>query len=351
MIKSLAILNFQSHAKSKLDFHDGVNVIVGSSDAGKSAVIRALRWLSRNRPSGDSIKSNWGGATNVILETDEGFVRRVKDKKDMYELLCKEGRNLTFQAFGTDVPEEISSFLNLNEINLQYQLDRPFLLSDSPGEVAVHFNKIARLDKIDTGLSNVNSAIRKLEQDINYQNTGVLNNNEKLKEFEYLDKMEADVEVAEQMENQLRSKKSSLDTLQLKLYDYSENERYMESYITLLSDEQRVNTVLELWTKKDLQEVLLSKLEKLLNNIRNTQDSIEHAQEWVKDESRVNTLIQLYNSKKIAVEGLNTLSKLLSQYNSISNALIVDNASIKGLEAKFKKEMGDTCILCGQKIK
>src|SRR5512133_726261 len=155
MIKSLAILNFQSHEKSKLDFSPGVNVIVGSSDSGKTAIIRALRWIIWNRPSGDSIRSNWGGATNVLLETEEGIIRRAKDKTDQYELKLQGGKDLVFKAFGTSVPQEIADFLNINEINLQGQLDAPFLLSESPGAVALHFNKVARLDKIDTGLQNI----------------------------------------------------------------------------------------------------------------------------------------------------------------------------------------------------
>jgi len=56
MIKYLQIQNFQSHKDSLLEFDPGVNVIVGSSDSGKTAVIRALRWLVWNRPSGDAFR-------------------------------------------------------------------------------------------------------------------------------------------------------------------------------------------------------------------------------------------------------------------------------------------------------
>lgn len=48
MISKITIRNFQTHKKSELEFTDGVNLIVGSSDNGKSSVIRAFRWLAEN---------------------------------------------------------------------------------------------------------------------------------------------------------------------------------------------------------------------------------------------------------------------------------------------------------------
>jgi len=65
MIKTLSIQNYQSHKDSTLEFDPGVNVIVGSTDSGKTAIIRALRWLIWNRPNGDSFRSTWGGDTKV----------------------------------------------------------------------------------------------------------------------------------------------------------------------------------------------------------------------------------------------------------------------------------------------
>ena len=41
----IEIVNFQSHANTKLNFDEGVNVIIGPSDSGKTAVIRAMKWI------------------------------------------------------------------------------------------------------------------------------------------------------------------------------------------------------------------------------------------------------------------------------------------------------------------
>ena len=82
MIQSVHIQNFQSHKNSTLEFSPGVNIIVGTSDSGKTAIIRALRWVVWNRPSGDSLRSTWGGKTSVEICLDKGSVERSKDRSD-----------------------------------------------------------------------------------------------------------------------------------------------------------------------------------------------------------------------------------------------------------------------------
>ena len=47
----------------------------------------------------------------------------------------------------------------MEEINFQEQHDKSFLISETSGNVAAHFNKIAKLDKIDKGLQKVQKEI------------------------------------------------------------------------------------------------------------------------------------------------------------------------------------------------
>ena len=65
-----------------------------------------------------------------------------------------------FKALGTDVPESVVTMLNLSDLSWQSQMDAPFLLSSSPGEVARALNEVADLEKIDTTLFNGNRMIR-----------------------------------------------------------------------------------------------------------------------------------------------------------------------------------------------
>ena len=158
MFKSLELKNFQSHKDTRLDFGPGVNVIIGTSDSGKSSIFRGLRWLMYNRPLGDSFCSHWAKkeATSITLEMDNNTITRSRENNKQKYLL--DGLELT--AFKTDVPDEVSQALNIDSVNFEQQFDRPFLLDNSPGEVAQYFNKIAHLEKIDLSLKQLHQKNR-----------------------------------------------------------------------------------------------------------------------------------------------------------------------------------------------
>lgn len=351
MIKSLYILNFQSHEKSKFDFVDGVNVIVGISDSGKTASLRALNWLSKNRPSGDSMRSTWGGDTNVIIETEEGYVRRVRGRKDFYELKINGGKDLVFKAFRTDVPKEILDFLNLNELNLQSQLDAPFLLSDTSGGVAQFFNKIAKLEKIDLGISNVNSAIRNIEGEIKYKSAELLKQGQQLKDFDYLDDMEKDVKHLEKLNDVLEitvTDKANLQYLHKSIDNSIAGIEYYSEIISLEDDvtaiEKNMNAVAEIRASQ-------VKLKGLITTIRVFEEEIKSKDKLIITEVLVDNLLQLNSDLKMAIEQRKSLFKLFYVINESKVLLKKKVSEIASMEVVFEIEMGEICPLCSQPIK
>ena len=80
MFKSLCIENFQSHKKTVLNFDAGVKVIIGRSDSGKSAIIRAIRWLVENKPNGNSFINYDESKASVEIDIGDTILKRGKDK-------------------------------------------------------------------------------------------------------------------------------------------------------------------------------------------------------------------------------------------------------------------------------
>lgn len=209
MISQLTLINYQSHKNTTLDLHPGVNCIVGSSDVGKTAILRALRWLVWNRPSGDSFRSVWGGETSVTVEIGGHQISRVKNTG--HNAYSVDG--VILSAVRTDVPTEVGRILNFNELNLQSQFDRPFLLDISPGEVAAHFNRIAHLDTIDTATRNVAAWIRSLESDITNHTQQLTELRTQLRDYDNLDELDRKVTELERLDsdrNELEVRKQTL---------------------------------------------------------------------------------------------------------------------------------------------
>jgi len=347
MIKSIDIQNFQSHSDTKLELHKGVNIIIGNSDAGKTAIIRALRWVIWNRPSGSSIKSWWGDKTKVVLEVEEGSVNKSKDKQDLYIVKTSSGKSYTLKAFGTSVPEEVSNLLTINEINLQQQLDSPFLLSKTSGQIASYFNKIAKLDEIDLSQKNVQSWIRKLKSDIDHNRKQIIDKKKELKKFDFIEKFEIELEVVEEMEKKLKTLRTSSNKLMDLNASYYDNRIETDLYYPYLELENKVDTTLELYNKKREYEKQSGKLYSIIISIISNKKKIEKEKTLLPIENKVNAILLLYKNINILNNEYEPLSNLISNIKSTERSIKKSKIMHEDLSREFNKSFPDRCPLCG----
>jgi len=361
MIESLEIQNFQSHEETHLDFDPGVNIIVGTSDSGKTAIIRALRWVVWNRPSGNSFRSTWGGDTCVQIYTNKGSVLRSKSKSDKYTLNLEGRKPLVLEAFGTSVPEQINDFLDISEVNLQMQLDRPFLLDDTPGDVAKHFNKVARLDKIDTSTQYIQSEINSISSAIGKEAvkdkpaTGLIKQvedfSQDLSKYDYLEKAEIDLEVLENMEIRRNTSANRLAKLATLLQNIEIVDEDIKDSSSILVYEEAVNSILadiDERAKKDIEEV---KLDRLVCSIKEVKEELLQAQLICIHEKTVNDLIKLYADKETQNTNKTKLSRAIKSLKETDLSIKNAKALQERLQGQFKKEMGEVCLLCGSEKK
>lgn len=163
MIKEIQIQNFQSHSDSVFsDLSKGLNVIIGHTGAGKSAALRAVRSVLFNKMK-TSFISNWGGECSVTLTLENDCkVKRVRSKSKNEYWVDK----LQLTSFKTEVPKEVCDALNLGDVSYQSQFDPFYLIRESSGKVASHFNKVAGLDVIDTATASISAKIRETSANI-----------------------------------------------------------------------------------------------------------------------------------------------------------------------------------------
>lgn len=195
MINKLTIQNFQSHFDTELVFDKGVNIIIGSSDTGKSAIVRSIKLLKDNRPLGDTYISDWGGATSIIINVDDNrLIKRTKsDNENSYSTIIDNDYQ-EYSGFGTNVPDNIQKLLNLSDLNMQYQLDPIFLVSKSNTEIARYLNEIIDLSSIDVSLSSIEKAKRKEKSDLKYTDDNLDRLYKKIEGFSNLPELENLVE-------------------------------------------------------------------------------------------------------------------------------------------------------------
>jgi len=159
-VSALRIQNFQVHEETKVRLSPKVTTIVGPTDVGKSAIVRALKWLCFNRPSGQAFLRRGKKWIRVSAKVDGKVLLREKGKgKNEYRV---DKRKL--KAIGTQVPRDVGDVLKVSPtINFQNQLDAPFWLSLTPGQVSKELNSVVDLGVIDRALKNVNTKLRKVK--------------------------------------------------------------------------------------------------------------------------------------------------------------------------------------------
>lgn len=151
----LIIKNFQSHKDTVLELSPTVNSLEGVSDSGKSAVLRAMLWCLTNKPDGVAFASNWakdkkGKLKDEVSVSIDNITRSRNATVNGYTRLVAGKDPLTYEALKGTVPPDIENAINIGNVNIQRQMDPPFLLSSTPGDAARYVNELIGLEEIDT---------------------------------------------------------------------------------------------------------------------------------------------------------------------------------------------------------
>ncbi|MCP4761755.1 MAG: AAA family ATPase [archaeon] len=350
MIKNLTIKNFESHKKTELNLHKGVNAIIGDSDKGKSGILRALNWIINNKPSGDSFKSHWGGNTICTLETEQEITREKSKGFNGYYIGDKDDDNI-FKAMGQSVPDTITDIINISDSNWQKQLSSPFLLSNTPGEVAKILNKAANLEDIDQSISAINSTLKKEKRELKEKETLLKSYTEKLTAYDDIDDIEKIVTNLETYQSEYDKLEEDIEDIEDIVAGIDLNEKLIVEYRVKLKFEETVISLCEMTEDYEEQEEELETLMEISDSIISVNKRIEKHDKKLEYEDQVNSLLKLHSEVEIIDNDIDELDDLFCDIEDLKTYISEYSIEEKTLKKKFKKLMGDTCPLCEQEIK
>lgn len=204
MLTKLKLTNFQTHENTTIEF-DKITTIIGSNGAGKSSIVRSLDLLFNNYPRGTSYITHGAEECEVKAKLDNKTIRRVRGKVNEYYLDDKK-----FNAFGSEVPDDIKEFVNINELNIQKQLDSALWFHLSPLEISRKLNKIVNLDLIDGVLKDVASQLYSANSDIRYNDSQIKQAEEAVDKGKWIEEVEEKVVKLKQKQKLLEQKKQEL---------------------------------------------------------------------------------------------------------------------------------------------
>lgn len=339
-LASLSLQNFQIHKTMEVGFAAGITTIIGPTDTGKSAILRALRWMCLNDFSGDDFITYGEKRTEVILicepKIDDDFeIRRIKSKgggSNTYELNGAE-----FKSFSTSVPDTIQSLLKLSSLNFQGQFDAPFWFAESAGSVSRQLNAIIDLSVIDTTLSNISHEVRRVTESKSIY-------------ADRLQKAELELEDLEWQERRVNDFKSLKDANQ-KVVQIETEEETLSNLLSQV-DANRASSLLQ--QAKEGNEVLES-ARRLRTDIRDSEDLRDLINEGARllksstpppDFDSIGTTFSTWSDLCEDARSLDGMIKVITTKASLIN---VTKAGVKQEEETFHKKIkGKLCPLCNQ---
>lgn len=359
MINQLEIQNFQSHKKVSLQFSKGINSIVGISDSGKTALLRAIYWCKENRPLGNDDISDWNKdkdsepikSTFVRIANDKGLIERRKGKVKINDESRKfngyviNGKDY-LEAIGTSVPDIVSKMFNLDEVNFQGQFDPSFLLSNSAGEVARFFNSTIRLDLIDKILSNADS--KRLETNKEKKRLEIEQNDiaKEIKKFDWLDNAEKLANKVVLLDDKIEIEINNHDKLLDLLNEYSES-------VDTISSQEVILSAVPIVEKIAIQIESIEKRIRLQEQVQNLYN------EWKEQNSIIGTAdfsiaeeliekIEMINERiEAKEERYNELEESLSEWKGICN----DIKDYKDDIIELERQLPILCPTCNKPLK
>ena len=144
MIKRIELVNFMSHERTVIEPSDGLTVLIGPNNCGKSAFVAALQILCHNAKS-NYVLRHGEKKCEIIVETDDGHVIQWSRKKSGSPKYLIDDQEFDRLKGGT--PDELHEILKLGkvacekdqfDVHFGEQKSPVFLLNDS-GKASAQF--------------------------------------------------------------------------------------------------------------------------------------------------------------------------------------------------------------------
>lgn len=221
-IRRIEINNFQSHARTAIEPAPagGLTVITGPSDSGKTAIVRALKWVLYNQPQGDGFRRVGCDYVEVSAETGSGqhVTRRRTSTTNRYIV---DGE--TLEGFGSSVPAEAQQATGVRPVrlndqdilaNIAGQLDAPFLGNSisAPARAKV-LGKLAGTEVIDQANKDLGTDLYRSRQEVKRLEAEIEKLKEQVAQYDHLPSLADKIERLRELCEQIRTAQERMNRL------------------------------------------------------------------------------------------------------------------------------------------
>lgn len=334
LIKSLRLINFQSHKDTKIDFDEGLTAILGQTDQGKSAIIRALKWVLYNEPRGTDFIMAGCKLCRVSLEMDDGsvIIREREGQRNRY-ILIQNGKEEVFEGFGNTVPLEIARAHGIPKIridkdaasavNLAEQLEPPFLISESGGNRAKALGRLVGIHIIDAAQRTVLKDITNAKQNFESIQKDIENLNNQLESYKDIDELQIRISSLQNILKKLKETRAIFSILTKSRQELSELESEIEKNTDIIKKLDFVDKLEQNITFLDALSAKYRYLKELSVKLAQNRQNEETELHIIENMKNLPNVEEIYSYTQSLALRLNSLVKLNASFAEITNDLNV----------------------------
>jgi len=375
-IKKLEIKNFQSHSNTIINFDEGINIVQGTSNAGKSAINRAIVWALGNKPRGDYfIKKGALFASVKITFYDNSQLLRVRGIDDNFVIIKHpSGKSEKYEKFGGgEYPDEVKKFLSIPRENESLglifyaeQMSPLFLIDLPPADLPRAIGYLAGSDIMESAAQSMMSESRSVKRDGDLVLKEIKKTEKELKEFSDLNKKFNILNIIQKEANTVKEKESKLSLLTdlyTKTKEIKKNIKKINDNIYTLDDKIELNNEI-LIIKEKISK--LTVIKKYSISIKDRQLSIQNINQRLEKSSLFFKNYKQHNLKNLknTISNYNEIAKIkkesdklienIKNINQRMNKIDIEDHRIKEELKIMRQHLLDAnyiCKECGQKLK
>ena len=285
MLKRITLHNFMSHSHTVIDLSEGLTVLTGPNNCGKSAFVSALQILAENS-NGDFMVRHGAKECRIIVETDDGHTIEWKRKKKTVSY-CIDGEE--FHRLRNSVPDKLHEVLKLSQVkagdsdefdvHFGTQKSPIFLLGDPGSRAARFFASSSDASKLIEMQKLHRNKVKSAQQQFQWQQAESKQNAATLETLKPIPDLESRLEELNQSYERLSGEGKQIQQLETLIQNWEKSAQSVERETQLVAslkqlpstleqtDEQGLATLIENWHSHEQElsqsQVTVSTLEAL----------------------------------------------------------------------------------------
>ena len=373
-IKQVKLINFQDHKETTVDFTEGVNLIVGSSDAGKSAILRAVNFVFQNDLRGNSfIRVGTTECSVTIVFSDGIEITRVKGTDVNNYILKDENEELhVFSKVASTVPEQIQKYLGNPPLDdkkrpIAYadQMANLFLVDLNSSDLPRTLSELTGIQHLQTAAETLGKNARSYDRSIKERNDKIKKLNDDLVQYQYVDK---DYDSISTIQSELNNLSNTLENInKARNFIKRNNEISSEAkkinnlsskYKSLADIKPQIENLSNLLTSIKTSRIHLSFHVKKTKEFKSTKADLDKYSSLCNEvfKNKLESVSGLKSNLETAEKYHNQNTTLLSSIEKVKVDLQSEQTNIEDLQSSLDdliqslKDAGDWCNTCNRPL-